>query len=102
MVMQKCQWGKCRSDTRQSHQEWMKGVKFYRLPDPRPITDETTPKYMDCKAWIKACGLKEECNLTIERVAHDWEKKLRYLTICSKVSIARVYMEDNYRSVSLC
>ena len=69
MVVKRCSWGKCNSDSRCPDR--YPGVKFIPFVKPKTQLEK-------CLRWIKACG-RPHNQLNVEKI-HDWTY------ICSRVS----------------
>ena len=69
MVVKRCSWGKCNSDSRCPDR--YPGVKFIPFVKPKTQLEK-------CLRWIKACG-RPHSQLNVEKT-HDWTY------ICSRVS----------------
>ncbi|XP_076349849.1 uncharacterized protein LOC143246664 [Tachypleus tridentatus] len=52
MVNKHCCWGSCRSDSRYSGKESMRGVVFIPFPKPRRSREK-------CERWVRACLRKD-------------------------------------------
>ena len=61
MVVKHCCYGECRSDSRHSHLESMKGVFFINVPKPKREPEK-------CARWVQACSRE---NFTVQDVKKD-------------------------------
>ncbi|XP_077994995.1 uncharacterized protein LOC144448593 [Glandiceps talaboti] len=49
MVVKRCAYGECKSDSRYFNRDYMHGVNFVRFPKPKTQLEK-------CQRWIKACS----------------------------------------------
>ncbi|GFN74771.1 hypothetical protein PoB_000127700 [Plakobranchus ocellatus] len=69
MVVKRCSWGHCKSDSRYSYKEHMQGVTFIAFPKPKRQLER-------CMEWIRLCNRPHE-KLNVNKIG-------KYHYVCSK------------------